>query len=354
MIRTLLVVALGVCPAVVAHADEASAKSLYEQGERAYNLGQFPKAIELFTQAYEASPKPAFLFNIAQTYRQAGDCKQSLFFYKRYLALAENDPKKPIKPELKAEVEKRITELDDCLKREIANKPPDSLDNGSGSTTSTTPTKPKDQGTSTTITAQTEDGEEDTGEEEEEQEVPPGSELPVLVSLRAIAGVAKLSAGSLDTKFQFAGTILGGYPLALGPKLALDLGAAFSFTPVPYRTSSNEQGSGTLIGVLANASPSYVVIPKLSVRGDVGAGVLVFAGLGTAGNPFTMMGTPATGPLSTFMARVAVSADYAITPNLIVTVTPFAFTYSPPPSGFEDSISSLTTMSFLAGIGYRR
>ena len=91
-----------------------------------------------------------------------------------------------------------------------------------------------------------------------------------------------------------------------------------------------------------------------SARLDVGVGVLVFSGLDKQGNPFTMNGTAATGALSTFHTRVAVSADYAVTPNVVVTATPIAFAYSPAPSGFDPSISSLTTLSFLVGVGYRR
>ena len=118
--------------ALIAQADQAKAKQLYDDGEKAYNLGQFDKSIDLFTKAYEEWPEPAFLFNIAQAYRQAGNCKQALFFYKRFLSLKENDTKKPIKPEVKKDVEGRITELEDCVKRDIANQPPDSLDSGGG------------------------------------------------------------------------------------------------------------------------------------------------------------------------------------------------------------------------------
>ena len=140
MIRRLMIAA-ALCSSIPAFADEATARKSFEAGERAYNLGEFSKAVELFKKAYEEWPEPAFLFNMAQTYRQQGDCKQALFFYKRFLALKLNDTKKPIKPELKKEVDSRIVELEECTRREIANKPPDTLDNGSGSTTST-PGKP--------------------------------------------------------------------------------------------------------------------------------------------------------------------------------------------------------------------
>jgi hypothetical protein len=345
-------------------ADEATAKKKFAQGESAYNLGEFDKAVELFKEAYAEWPDPAFLFNIGQTYRQAGNCKEAMFFYKRYLALKQNDTKKPLKPEVKAEVEKRIVELDECIKRDLASKPPDQLDSGTTGTSSTTTTSgtPGNDTTTTptnasTTTAQldnnqTDEGEEDEGEEEEPTE--PAAMQPSLISVRINAGAGKLTAGDLDTPIQFAAAIAGGYPLSINEQLQIELGAALSFTPVPYTTTSGEHGSGALIGVIANVAPSYTIIPKLAARLDVGAGVLVFSGLGQDGNPFTAMGVAATGPLSTLHVRAAVSADYAVTPNLVLTATPLAFGYSPAPSGFDDSISSLTTLSFLAGVSYRR
>jgi hypothetical protein len=341
-------------------ADEATAKKKYAEGESAYNLGEFDKAVELFKEAYAQWPEPAFLFNIGQTYRQAGNCKEALFFYKRYLALKQNDTKKPLKPEVRAEVEKRIVELDECIKRELASRPPDQLDSGNAVTSGTTGTTGSDTTTTptnaSTTTAQldnqTDEGEEDEGDDEEPTE--PATTQPSMISVRIDAGAGKLTAGELDTPIQFAAAIAGGYPLAVNEQLQVELGAGLSFTPVPYTTTSGEHGSGGLIGLVANVAPSYTIIPKLAARLDAGVGVLVFSGLGKDGNPFTTMGVAATGPLSALLVRAAVSADYAVTPNLVLTVTPLAFGYSPAPSGFDESISSLTTLSFLAGVSYRR
>lgn len=366
MIRKLvIVVAIGLTPAA-ALADEATARKAYDEGERAYNLGQFDKAIELFTKAYEQWPEPAFLFNLAQTYRQMGDCRQAAFFYKRFLSLKENDTKKPLKPELRTEVEKRIAELEKCVKEEIASRPPTGIDSGtpaSGTTTTGgTGTTGTTGGTTATTNGKTtgdvsddgeDDGEEDDGAEDDDGITKRAEGQPTLLSVRLGVGAGKLSAGDLEVPMQFAGSLIAGYPLAIAPKLQLDLGAAFSFTPVPYDTTV-ESGSGALIGILANVGAAYSVIPKLAVRADVGAGVQLFSGLTKMGNPFTMNGNPASGALSTFMVRAGVSGDYAVTPNVLVTVTPLAFSYSPAPEGFDESISSLTTLSFLAGIAYRR
>jgi tetratricopeptide (TPR) repeat protein len=353
MKRVLAAVLLVVASAGVAVADEATARQNFDAGERAYNLGEFAKAVELFKQAYDQWPEPAFLFNVAQTYRQMGDCKQALFFYKRVIALKEQDTKKPQRPQLKEEVEKRIGELEECMKRELAAKPPQELDNGGTGTgtmgtTGTVGTGPTTATGPDTTTGPTVD--HDTGPDGGE----PTSTTPSMLSVRALAGAAKLSAGELDTKLQFTAGVLGGYPLAINDKLTLELGAAFDFTPVPYTTGDSMEGSGSLIAILANVGPSYEVMPKLAVRADVGLGVLLFGGLSKEMNPFTEGGASASGALTVFHLRTALSVDYAVTPNIVVTATPIAFAYSPAPDGFDPSISSLTTLSFMAGVGYRR
>ncbi|MGE5185237.1 MAG: tetratricopeptide repeat protein [Acidobacteriota bacterium] len=365
MTRISVLAALGLCTSLgIARADEATAKQRYEDGEHAYNLGQFQKAIDLFTQAYEQWPEPAFLFNIAQAYRQAGDCKQAMFFYKRFLALKANDTKRPIKPAIKDEVEGRITELEDCVKREIASKPPDTLDNGSGQMTTTTPPRPPGPTTkpaTTTATAApqpvataTDKQDDDDDDDGETRVVKRGGYQPRLISARVTGGAAKLSAGGLDTPMQPAFAAFVGYPLALAPRLELDLGPMVTFTPVPYGTTSNGDGTASLFAVAADAGIAYTVIPKLAVRGDVGVGVQLMSGLEKDGNPFTTDGSAATGALSTFFTRIAASADYAVTQNLVVTATPIAFSYAPAPTGFLSTISSLTTLSFLVGVGYRQ
>ena len=349
-----LLVAAVVLWGPVAHADEATAKKKYEEGERAYNLGQFKRAVELFTEAYEQHPNPTFLFNIAQTYRQSGDCKQAQFFYKRFLALKANDPK-PLKPERVAEIEQRIAELEECIKREMANKPPDQLDPQGGK-----PAAGKNpKATPATSTAQGPNNETDTGEEEEEEEpeAPPPAG-PKLFSARVLGGAGLLTAAQLDTGgLHFAGALLAGYPLSINNKMMIELGAALTYVPVPYAlmvpTPMNTV-TGGLVGLMANAGPSYTVIPKLAVRADVGVGVQLFTGLEHDGNPFTVGGAPATGPLGTFLARAALSADYAVTPNIVIVAMPIAFTYSPAPTGFKPEITSLTTLSFAVGVGYRQ
>ena len=44
----------------------------------------------------------------------------------------------------------------------------------------------------------------------------------------------------------------------------------------------------------------------------------------------------------------------SLAPRQTLTATPFAFGYSPAPKGFVSGVSTLTEMSFMAGIGYRQ
>ncbi|MCY1007667.1 hypothetical protein OV079_19350 [Nannocystis pusilla] len=51
-----------------AGADEAEAQRLFEEGSKAYNLGNFDVAIEQFEAAYELSHADALLYNLGQAY----------------------------------------------------------------------------------------------------------------------------------------------------------------------------------------------------------------------------------------------------------------------------------------------
>jgi hypothetical protein len=49
--------------------------------------------------------------------------------------------------------------------------------------------------------------------------------------------------------------------------------------------------------------------------------------------------------------RFGIAADYAFTPNLVATLTPFSFAYSPTPDDLK--MSALSHIDFLVGVGYR-
>lgn len=77
---------VGVGLSGLAYADKDDSVRIYEQGKRDYNLGNFESAITLFKAAYKEYEAPAYLYNIAQAYRQQKNCEKALFFYERFLA----------------------------------------------------------------------------------------------------------------------------------------------------------------------------------------------------------------------------------------------------------------------------
>ena len=106
-----------VAPAAAQPTDlREEAKVAYAQGRKDYDLGNFEKAIEHFKKAYEKYPDGAFLFNIAQSYRLARNCKQALHFYKRFRSLKESDPDGPLTPKKREEVDRFIDQRTEIRK----------------------------------------------------------------------------------------------------------------------------------------------------------------------------------------------------------------------------------------------
>jgi hypothetical protein len=328
---------------VIASAQSKTPEDYYKDGENQYNLGEFQKAIEAFKKGFELetsdSKKSAYLYNIAQSYRQAKDCSNAQFFYKRYLALKDNDTAKPLKPDKRAEIEERIKELEECARQQeaIRQKPPDQNPEDDPSR------KPPEPEVAV----------KPTPEEEEEPAIVETSDgTPRVISIRGLGGGAKLTTGDLEVPVQATFALIAGYPLKVQEKVTLELGAGFTFTPVPYENASTmESKSANLIAIVANVGTTYHVAPKFGLRGDVGVGVLLFTGVSES--PFTANAPVDGGALSMFHLRVGLSADYAITPNVIATLAPIAFSYSPPKDGLSEDIKSITALDFMVGLGYR-
>jgi tetratricopeptide (TPR) repeat protein len=103
--RSIAVVLLLTAPVSAQTAAEAEARRHFDDGSKAYALGEFSRAINEYRAAYNAKPDPAMLYNIAQAYRLAGEVPQALFFYRSYL---RQNPKAPNHKD----VGKRIRELE--------------------------------------------------------------------------------------------------------------------------------------------------------------------------------------------------------------------------------------------------
>jgi tetratricopeptide repeat protein len=350
----------------LAWAEPKSADDWYKEGANQYNLGNFDKAVEAFKRGFELEPddskKPIYLYNVAQSYRLANDCKNALFFYRRFLSLKANDPSKPIPAKTRKEIEDRIPELEACVQQQssISKKPPNNNlpPNGNGNADGDGDKTPPDGGDRKDphkdphkVVAKGNgngDGEEDDGGGVTK---PARFAGPHVISARLTGGVTKVNAGNVirvPPKVTFG--LLAGYPIAINKQLTIDAGAAFTFTPVPYTTNTMTSSTAQLWGAMADAGATFEVIPKLGLRADVGVGALFFAGVNES--PFTN-NAPTSGALTMFHFRGAVSADYAVTPNIVITVTPFAFSYSPPKAGLDMSITAITSIDFMAGIGFR-
>lgn len=285
------------------YADKQEALRLYKEGRKAYDLGRFEEAIRRFSAAYEAKPAAELLFNIAQSHRMLGQCDKALFFYRRYLRV---DPSTKIRDE----IEGRILELEtDCKPPEQPEPPREAR-----------PAPPPDA-------------------------APPPEPPPTpIIAFHLEAGVGTADIGDLDVPLQPSFRAGVGYPLTLGPA-TVRLGALGTLLPVPYTG-----GTAMLSQVLGQLEVSLSLISRLRVRVEAGAGLGLFSGL-DAGNPFTDMGAPTTGPLSMFSARGAVGLDVIISGGWSARMTAFSFSYSPSKAGLDASVSRLLRFEGTVGIG---
>jgi tetratricopeptide (TPR) repeat protein len=119
LLPVLVAVALAMSPLAVHAADvdagsrvESQARAKFSEGNIAYDLGEFQKALDAYSEAYRLVPLPGFLFNIAQCHRQLGHPERAGFFYRRYLALSKEEP-----PNAEL-VKELIAEMDAAVRRE--------------------------------------------------------------------------------------------------------------------------------------------------------------------------------------------------------------------------------------------
>jgi len=355
--RKILLVAVLVVPAMVWAAPTTS-DDWYKEGAKQYTLGNYEKAAEAFKKAYELesdeTKQPAYLYNIAQAYRQGNDCVKAQFFYKRFLSTKPNDKVKADK-ERKA-AEDFIRDLEPCAQQaaQMGRRPPETLQSNGGES----PDKPPPEAAKEHKEPRKEVARQEPAETDGERDTGGGATLgksgpPHLISARFTAGGTKVFAGDVPVPVQatFAGMV--GYPVPINDKLTVEVGAAGTLTAVPFSVQmSSESKTAYLISAVADAGVTYEVAPRLSARLDVGLGALFFSNV--KGSRFVAAGHEVDGgALTMFHVRTAVSADYAVTPSFIVTATPFAFSYSPPKGGLDPSIKSLTSIDFMIGLGYR-
>src|SRR5437764_10912896 len=114
MHRLALMAALLALAAGPLRAQDASLEEAKAHASRAkvhYDLGEYEKAAEEYILVYRIKPLAPLLYNIAQSYRQAGQYEKARQFYKSYLREAKDIRNR-------AAIEKAIRELDELLAKE--------------------------------------------------------------------------------------------------------------------------------------------------------------------------------------------------------------------------------------------
>src|SRR5581483_5097054 len=113
-------------PAGAASSEKAS-RELFQRAEKSFNLGRFPEALADYQAAYEAKPLPAFLFNIAQCYRNMQSYERARFFFRRYLALDPHSANRRLVEDLIAEMTRELDKIEksEKVEKEKADKSDD-------------------------------------------------------------------------------------------------------------------------------------------------------------------------------------------------------------------------------------
>lgn len=87
---------------------EAQARVLFADGQKAYDVGEFERALSLYSEAYKLKTLPGFLFNIAQCHRQLGNFERAAFFFSRFIDTSKpNAPNVDLARELMADMQQQ-------------------------------------------------------------------------------------------------------------------------------------------------------------------------------------------------------------------------------------------------------
>lgn len=124
----ILAVLIIACPSL-ATADGASSEPIprprsaealrhLDEGYRYYELGDFEKAIEIYTEGALIEPGPAFHFNLGQCYRRLREYRKAIFHFERVLA------DRSVKPEVREHVEQFINDMRAELDHAASTAPP--------------------------------------------------------------------------------------------------------------------------------------------------------------------------------------------------------------------------------------
>ena len=331
-LAAIVLSAVALTSAAASADDSVEAKTHFNRGVKLYNLGHFQEAIPEFEKAYDLDPAPILLFNIAQSHRQNGNKERALFFYRRYLEQEPNADKR-------ADVEQRMKELAQSLQQENEQKqkPPTEVTppppSPGAPRTEPTPAVPP-PAVVTTPTPATPAGE-------------PAWQVALGIGPAFIGFSGKDISAPVLLGFQLGGS----YQFLHGPS-ELRAGLTVVFASLGYtNVNTGAKQTSSLWGGLLTADYAYRVAASLRLGAGVGLGVVWWDSL-AAGNPFTVAGVAASGPIPMPTLALALHADYLITPHLFVSLTPELLLSETTSAGLSDSVSSVHRFDLSLGVGY--
>jgi tetratricopeptide (TPR) repeat protein len=85
---------------------EKEARAAALEGKKAFDLGDYAKAIEQYENAYRLKAAPGLLFNLGQSHRKAGNFDRATFYFRRYLETNPPSAQAKATEDVLAEVEK--------------------------------------------------------------------------------------------------------------------------------------------------------------------------------------------------------------------------------------------------------
>lgn len=344
---TILVVFCLLTTAGSALADKDRSVEYYNAGKKKYNLGEFDEAIELFKKAYDEFEAPAYLYNIAQAYRQKDDCKKALFFYERFLA---EKPDSDQADAVRGHIETLKTECAGDLETGEP-QPEDAPSSGVGETQDT-----DSGGASQPAASGAEVGAnipvEPTAESAESSVVvgpTPADVRAPLLALTLEVGPSFYSMGEVVVPVAGALRLGAAYPRELGP-VSVEAGVSAILERMEYQKQAGE-ASVLFTTLLATVAVGYPLSDVMRVGGELGLGMFSFSGL-ESGNPFLDGQMAQEGTARSFCVRLGGSFEYALATGLNASFAP-ALLLPSTDEGLAAHVGSIRTLQLLAGAHYR-
>jgi len=119
-------------------------QALFERAQASFNQGRFDEARADYQAAYDAEPLPAFLFNIAQCYRNMGDYERAQLYFHRYTLRDPRGPNRQAAERLAAEMSKLAEARRNELEAKSPNDEPAAAPSSPAAVTPPTVTTPPD------------------------------------------------------------------------------------------------------------------------------------------------------------------------------------------------------------------